>query len=45
MLIDEHVAELFQKNAIVESTHEEGEFISNIFLCPKWEGEQELYSI
>ena len=36
--IDEHISELFRKNAIKEFEHEKGEFISNIFLCPKKDG-------
>ena len=35
---DDHIAKLLQKNAIVHSEHEPGEFMSNVFLCPKKDG-------
>ena len=34
----EHISELLAKNAVVKSNREEGDFLSNVFLCPKKDG-------
>ena len=35
---DEQIEQLLAKNAIQKSPHEKGEFVSNVFLCPKKDG-------
>ena len=35
---DEQIEQLLAKNAIQKCNHEQGEFISNVFLCPKKDG-------
>ena len=36
--VDAHITKFLEKGIIVESSHEDGEFISNIFLQPKKDG-------